>query len=98
MSIELTTLTCDTCGQRILTVEDGYVEWLGDEMKDWGWKIIHAVEAMPQPYQCYAYSRDTDNLLDYPLSDFMGDKLQTTIDGFVQYDKQEFDSFLKRLH
>lgn len=79
--------TCDTCGQPITAIEDGWVEWLsrplpGDEYKrhDHSLRLVHQRHASPRnntERACYHnedqwYQRDKSMVSDLPLSSFLG--------------------------
>lgn len=90
--------TCDQCGKPILSVDDGWVEWLNGDIKD-GWegtshhlRLVHIVSASPErgrlKHACY---HDTDywfaakgyTVADLPLSEFVGPDGLVTLLAFI---------------
>jgi len=86
---------CDACGEPILSVEDGYVEWLskaGSSIEGSAHKLhlVHNQSASPRAGQKYACFHDRDywyrekewTVSDHPLSTFTGpDGLVTLLEN-----------------
>ncbi len=103
---------CDSCGERIGDVEDGWVEWLkrreSDELKARGLRVVHRRPASPrganagcQYDQDAEFSRDESTVSDSALQFFLG------TDGLIQLlsfidegslPKDEVLEMIKRLH
>lgn len=79
----LTSWTCDTCGERIETVDDGYVEWRQSTVNHQpavGFHIVHHASASPRRLAdhaqrpgegCYQHGSMPDRN-DLALRDFIG--------------------------
>lgn len=80
--METKTWICDTCGQEIKKVEDGWVEWIIFPGKEGGrdLRLVHHRPASPakgaggkcQFDQDYEYKKDGGIIGDLPLSRFLG--------------------------
>ncbi|MGQ5255090.1 hypothetical protein [Xanthomonas arboricola] len=90
--------TCDQCGKPILSVEDGWVEWLNGDIKD-GWegtsqhlRLVHIVSASPEKgrlkHACYHntdywFKEKRYTVADLPLSEFVGPDGLITLLAFL---------------
>lgn len=72
--LPLTVWTCDTCGEPITSVADGYVEWLQDSEGARAFRLVHHASASPRrasdPEGCYEHGR-AHGRNDLPLRDFL---------------------------
>lgn len=92
-------LICDTCGQPINKVEDGYVEWQSTAHEQWGYKVIHNYESSPlvnTNQRCVYYPND-DLKSDTPLSDFFGVEKQQTLESLDLSSSDELLDFILRI-
>jgi len=105
--------TCDTCGETIKTVDDGWVEWIdferdGDGPYGKGLRLVHHVEASPRKNRrqggCQYDERslpEGEGLSDLPLRNFLGPDGLMDLLGMI-HDREvptsEALEMIKRLH
>lgn len=104
--------TCDTCGQPITSVEDGWVEWLsrslpGDDYKrqDHSLRLVHKRHASPRSntaHACYYnkdqwYQRDKSTVSDLPLSSFLDSDGLMILLEFASDGRFELDELIEMI-
>ena len=105
---------CDTCGERINTVEDGWVEWIvagnsAGERRGRNLRLVHHLPASPRrqerEYGCQINERRecdrNEVLLDQSLSDSVGpDGLMNLLSMLAEGElpKESVIEMIKRLH
>ncbi len=85
---------CDTCGQEIETVEQGWVEWLqNEEFKAYGFRIVH--HALYSPFKprrnCYNY--EDKGMHDLPLNKFIGSTGLAQLLCFLDEGEHVYESY-----
>jgi len=103
--------TCDSCGEKIVNVEHGWVEWLvrkeGEKRVGGGLRLVHHCSAHdPLSGRCQykeveQFSKDRATLLDLPLKNFVGaDGLMELLSMLASGEiaKEEVLEMIKRLH
>lgn len=112
MNPTTTTWTCDTCGQQILTVGDGWVEWLtrkeSDKFVGRGFRLVHHTGASSQKegrrcqYDGNAeYRNDGSIINDLPLEQFTGPDGLMRLLSFIaekELPTEEVLEMIKRIH
>lgn len=64
---------CDTCGEVILAPSHGYIEWVREDFRPLGFRIVHAAPYSPKhgSPRCYSY-QDATHRADVPLESMIG--------------------------
>ncbi|PNR90595.1 hypothetical protein BRM06_14395 [Xanthomonas oryzae pv. oryzae] len=93
--------TCDECGKPILSVDDGWVEWLPGRSSADHFRLVHDRHASPNADRKNACYHDK-GWSDLPLSSFVGSDGLITLLSFI-YDKRFSEEsgvleLIKRLH
>ena len=102
--------SCDTCGQPINSIEDGWVEWIsrrdGEKTRCHSLRVVHAHSASPRANRCQHdedhWFKDRESIVsDLPLEEFLGaDGLMHCLQFLSDHDfvdDEEVIELIKRL-
>lgn len=104
---------CDSCGERIIKIEDGWVEWISYQDEAGNWKrrnlrLVHHFPASPRTgeFKCQfnqkaEFAKDKGIVGDLSLEHFLGHGGLMTLLSFLDEDgtaNKEILEMIKRLH
>ena len=91
---------CDSCGEIILTPEEGWVEWIGNTFDakylTYGYRIVHHASASPRKEEgmdCYNYTKQI-GVNDRNLKSFMGDNILIALYNFLDKGSHKRQNYL----